>query len=112
MAELYCSQGRHAPAVDVYRTILTQRPEDRDALRGMALALVAIKNYAEALDSLEKVLVQDPGDAQTWLDAGDVFLWMDQRQQARYHWQKAREMAARGSDVRRSAELKLRRFAE
>jgi Tfp pilus assembly protein PilF len=76
----------------------------------MALAFVALKNYPEALAALEKVLTHDPGDAQAWLDAGDVFMWMGQRPQAVSHWQKARELSKRNPEVRRSAELKLRRF--
>jgi predicted negative regulator of RcsB-dependent stress response len=110
LAEIYCAGGRYEPAIDVYETILRQHPADRDALRGMALAFVALKNYPEALAALEKVLTHDPGDAQAWLDAGDVFMWMGQRPQAVSHWQKARELSKRNPEVRRSAELKLRRF--
>lgn len=110
LAEIYYNDGKFQQAIDIYATILQRAPEDRDARRGTALALVMQKNYSEALTHLEQVLARNPEDAQTWLDAGDVFIWMGDRSTAREYWKRALEISDRANPARQDARSRLRKF--
>jgi Flp pilus assembly protein TadD len=59
---------------------------------------------------LEQVLRNDSADAQTWLDAGDIFVWMGRRDRARTYWKKAQALSDNNADVRAGASRRLNKL--
>jgi Tfp pilus assembly protein PilF len=110
LAEIYYADGNYPRAIEIYQSIATSHPDDREAQRGIALASVALRDYPEALERLKRVLDEHPDDAQTWLDAGDVFIWMGQRHSAIQYWRQALDLSERRSPVWSKAQLKLKKF--
>lgn len=110
LADIYYTEGNHQGALDIHQTILSRLPNDRDSLRGSALAWVALGKYPEAQASLEQVLRNDSVDAQTWLDAGDIFVWMGRRDRARTYWKKAQSLSDNNADVRAGASRRLNKL--
>ncbi len=110
LAEIYYAEHNYQGALDIYNSILEQHSADRQALRGTALVMVALSRYPEALQQLERVLAQLPEDAETWLHAGDVFLWMGQRAQAKRYWQEARRLSPERSEVASTAKKRIEKY--
>ncbi len=112
LAEIYHAEGNYHGALDIYKGILERRSTDREALRGSALAMVALRKYPEALQHLERVLQVQPNDAETWLHAGDVFLWMGQSSQARRYWQEAARLNPENADIAAKAKQRIEKYGK
>lgn len=112
LANIYYAQGNYNGALDIYKGILEHQSTDRQALRGTALAKVALRQYPDALQYLERVLQATPNDEETWLHAGDVFLLMGQRDPATQYWREAARISPVGTDVARQAQKRLERYGQ
>src|SRR5207302_6834598 len=59
-------------AIEAYRRVLSRRPLDADALRGMGNALYALEYYDQALDAFTRAIDCDSTSA-AYAGQGDVF---------------------------------------
>lgn len=109
LANIYYAQGNYHGALDIYNGILEHHWTDRQALRGTALAKVALRQYPDALQHLERALQTTLDDAETWLHAGDVFLLMGQRDSATQYWREAARISPAGTDIAGQAQKRLER---
>lgn len=89
LAGLLYIQGKYAESAKTYGEVLSQAPNHRGALRGLALASVACRDYATAKGSLMRLVALDDADGQAWLDLGDVSFLVGDRSGARDFWTKA-----------------------
>jgi Flp pilus assembly protein TadD len=67
-------EGDLSGAVAVYRTILQKNADDLQALNGLAVDLVLLREYAEALPVQERVVSLDREDVQTRVELGFNYL--------------------------------------
>lgn len=111
LANIYYIEGNYQGSLDIYERILDGHGDDRDALRGGAQALVALRKHPEAMEKLLRILRVQPGDAETWLDAGDVYLWMGQRGQARRYWEQVQKLSPSATDLSTKAQKRIKRYA-
>ncbi len=68
------AQGDLAGAVEVYRGVLREEPEDLDALRSLALDLLLLNRHDEALQVQEKIVGLDPKDSLTRVELAFNYL--------------------------------------
>ena len=79
--------------------VLKQDSQHPAALRGAALAHVALRQYPRSRDMLERLLATNEEDAEVWLDLGDVLFMMGDRAGALARWNRAAGMKTpRGAD--------------
>ncbi len=110
LARMYYDQGNYQGSLSIHQGVLEYHSTDRDSLRGSALALVALRRYPEALTNLEHVLASNPEDGQTWMDAGDVFLWMGKRDGAKNYWEQAMKFCKDRKDLKTEIEGRLKKY--
>ena len=94
MAGLLVLRGGLEEAEKEFRLVLDQDSKHRPALKGLALVQARRREYRSAHETLQKLLLLDPLDAESWLNFGDVCMFMGDRSAAREAWAKARELAA------------------
>jgi len=87
--------------------ILRQNPDDRDALKLLALVQSKSRNYRSASRALEALLRLDPHDAEAWLNLGDVALFMGDRARARSAWSKAMGLDGASPELRGRAQQRI-----
>ncbi len=75
-----------------FRRLLETDPRHRPALRGLALVQAKQRDYRSAFETLQKVLLLDPENAETWLNFGDVCMFLGDRPTAREAWTRARDL--------------------
>ena len=71
-AALYARTGRLAEAQELYRAVLTDRPDHRDALKAAALVSFRLDAVDEAAALLQRAVALDAGDAGAHNDLGNV----------------------------------------
>ena len=71
-AALYARTGRLAEARELYRTVLSARPDHRDALKAAALVSFRLDAVDEAAMLLRRAVALDDGDAGAHNDLGNV----------------------------------------
>ena len=71
-AALYARTERLAEAHTLYRTVLTARPERREALKACALVAFRLDCVDEAAALLHRAIALDTGDAGAYNDLGNV----------------------------------------
>jgi len=62
-AEGFLTDGQVRRALREFQTIITKNAESAPGHAGMGLALLQLKNYADAVAALERALALDPGNA-------------------------------------------------
>jgi len=62
LARAASEAGLAAPALDAYKRILSQAPDDRDALRGAGIAAASAQRYQDARLYLTRYFAQGPAD--------------------------------------------------
>ena len=103
LAGLLVLQGELEEAKTEFRLVLDQDSTHRPALKGLALVQARRREYRSAHQTLQKLLLLDPQDAESWLNFGDVCMFMGDRSAARDAWAKARELAAELPGLRERA---------
>ena len=97
-------------ALELYAKVLAAQPSDESALRGSALAYASQKRYAESRDILQRLLTRNGGDAQTWLDFGDVQFLMGDKAGAMNAWKQAAQVGPSTATVVTKATQRLERY--
>jgi tetratricopeptide repeat protein len=92
------------------RSLLTDNPTHRGAIRTLALVQTRRQNYRSAADTLQRLLLLDANDAEAWLCFGDVALFMGDRSGAREAWAKVEGLDGVTEDVRRRAAERLKLY--
>ena len=92
--------------------VLTADPTYRGALRGLALVQTKRKNYESARETLDKLLLVEPRDAEAWLAYGDVMLFTGDREAARQAWSKADRFAENNDDLKKRSAKRLELYPE
>lgn len=89
LAGVFYMQKDYERALQLYQGVLRKDRNHVGALRGLALAYVARKDYVQSRDALRQLLSVNDRDAEAWLDLGDVLFLMGNQSEARQHWEKA-----------------------
>jgi tetratricopeptide (TPR) repeat protein len=89
LAGVFYMQKDYDRALQLYHGVLNRNRNHVAALRGVALACVAKKDYAQSRDALRQLLSVNDKDAEAWLDLGDVLFLMGNQSDARQHWDRA-----------------------
>lgn len=107
LAGILTLQGKLKQAEQEYRRILVRDTTHRPALKGLALVQAKRRHYRSAHETLQKLLLQDPKDAEIWLHFGDVCMFMGDRPAAREAWTKAASLSGASDEIRRRARKRL-----
>jgi Flp pilus assembly protein TadD len=99
--------GRHEEAEQAFRQVLEADPRHVAALESLALVQAARQNYRSARDTLGRLLLLDPLDADAWLHFGDVTMFMGNRQSAREAWRKVGAIEQASDEVKERARKRL-----
>ncbi|MFQ5502832.1 MAG: tetratricopeptide repeat protein, partial [Phycisphaerae bacterium] len=81
-------QGDVKEAEEEYARLLKRNPRHLPALKGLGLVQARKRKYRSAHETLQKLLLLDPTDAEVWLHFGDVCMFMGDRRAAREAWTK------------------------
>src|SRR5262245_1484009 len=81
-------EGRLDPARQDFERVLAEDPEDREALRYLALILKAQGDPGRALELQERALALDPGDRELVFDRGVTLLEVGRNAEARAAFQE------------------------
>lgn len=73
-ARSFDSQGDIEGAIVAYRAVLAETPEDVEALTGLAVDLIMLGRFDEALPVQEKVVALNQDDVQTRIELGFNYL--------------------------------------
>lgn len=92
LAGLLLLRGDVTEARAEFQRLLETDPRHCPALKGLALVQAKQRDYRSAFETLQKVLLIEPDDAETWLNYGDVCMFLGDRPAARDAWTHAREM--------------------
>jgi Flp pilus assembly protein TadD len=95
-----CLQGRHEVAESTFQALLEKAPRHRAALKSLALVQATRRNYRSSRETLHKLLLLAPEDAEAWLYLGDVTMFMGDRQDARTAWVKAASFEHASDEVK------------
>ncbi len=101
------AQGDASSAMEAYKLALTQQPELRSALEGMAMVNVGQRRFPEAVQQLSRIVRMDPNDVEAWLHLGDIAIYQGDELLAREHYEKAATRAPSNADVVAKANLRL-----
>jgi len=107
MAGMLYRLGDVKQAGSAYEIALSQNPEHRDALRGVAMVATRQKKHQRAAGFLRKILESNPRDAQVWLDLGDVAIFSGDELLARECYQRAVEVGEETPAVVEEARKRL-----
>lgn len=103
LAGLLVLRGDLGEAETEFRLVLDEDSTHRPALKGLALVQARRREYRSAHQTLQKLLLLDPQNAESWLNFGDVCMFMGDRSAAREAWAKARELAAELPELKKRA---------
>lgn len=110
LAGIFYLQRDYGKAVEFYNEVLHRDAKYGAALRGVALAYVAQKQYADSRAALQRLLMVDPKDAEAWLDLGDVLFMMGSTPDARMHWDKAASVNPLAEAIIQKAKRRLETY--
>lgn len=99
VGELQLESGQPHAAIDTYRRVLARKPDTADALFGLGCAFIDLRNFDQALMSLQTAIVLSPGNGSIWGALGELALRRGELLEAEKSFRAAR---ATGLD---SAEL-------
>ena len=89
LAGIHYRQQDYDRALQQYQSALKLNERNESALYGAALACVAKRDYHQSREMLTRLLECNQGNAEAWLDLGDVLFMMGDVLTARSHWQRA-----------------------
>lgn len=107
LAALLCLRGELDDAEQEYRRIVEMDGKHASALRGLALVQARKRNYRSAHETLQKLLLLAPTDADAWMDFGDVCLFMGDRSAAREAWTKSMRFDGASRELKQRAAKRL-----
>ena len=89
LADSLYRMGRFSPAMEHYKLFLQSKPNHYSALMGQAQTQMALKQFDKTQITLEKLLMQDQEDWQSWLLYGDAADELGHKDLAVKSWQRA-----------------------
>lgn len=92
LAENYLKAADYANAVREYRTLMTEAPNNLDAMSNLGLALYHTKNYNDATTTYREVIQRDPNNAIAHNNLGVVLEARGLRTEAVASYRKALEL--------------------
>jgi len=107
LAGLLVLRGALEEAETEFKVVLEADSQHRPALKGLALVQARRREYRSAHQTLQKLLLLEPKDAESWLNFGDVCMFMGDRSAARAAWAKSGELAAEMPRVKERAGSRL-----
>jgi tetratricopeptide (TPR) repeat protein len=107
LAGIHYLKEDYGQAIEFYERALTLDRNDRQALRGAALAYVARRQYAESRTMLGRLLALNDRDGEALLDLGDVLFMMGERIDALGTWRRALEADPSAAEVIGKARQRL-----
>jgi tetratricopeptide (TPR) repeat protein len=107
LAGLLFLRGEHKAVERHYQHVLSRDPRHLTALKGLALLQARQRSYASARQTLQRLLLVSPEDAEAWLHLGDVTMFTGDRQAAREAWKKAGAIDNASAKVKQRAESRL-----
>lgn len=99
LAKIEYLQGNFDYAISNYQHILTQQPNDAQALYDLALAYSAQKNYTVAKEHMVKAIQLRPNDFNFYFTLGSINMYQNNYQEAAYTYQKAIHINAQNPDA-------------
>jgi tetratricopeptide (TPR) repeat protein len=111
LAGVLLLQGNHSEAAKLYQEILAQVANHRGAMKGLALAAMAGRDYASARRVLTRLAAIDDADGEVWLNLGDVCFLAGDRQAAREYWTKAAPPGSNATAIAEQARMRLAAYA-
>jgi tetratricopeptide (TPR) repeat protein len=100
-------KGRFAEALDYYEKTIRLAPANLSGYAAKANASVRLRQFRRAAEALEKMSSLQPNNPTIYLSLGDVLYQDGEKEQARLHWRKARQLVA-PADTELGAALDLR----
>ncbi len=110
MAGLLLLMGRPEEAEKELLRVLSTEPAHRGALKTLALVQTRLQNYRSAGETLQRLLLLEPKDAEAWLYFGDVTMFMGDRAGAREAWAKVGGLEGVSEEVRRRANERMKLY--
>ncbi|MFQ5412167.1 MAG: tetratricopeptide repeat protein, partial [Phycisphaerae bacterium] len=107
LAGVLLLQGDVKHAEEEFARLLEHDPRHRPALKGLGLVQARKRKYRSAHETLQKLLLLDPADAEAWLHFGDVCMFMGDRRAAREAWTRIGGLDKAESAIRSRAKKRL-----
>ena len=112
MAAMLYGIGDYDRALQAYQIVLEQQPMMRSALQGAARVHRLNNDYATAGDLLQRILRNNPNDAEIWMNLGDIAVFRGDEIRAREAYQHASGVDPRATEVIADAQKRLALMAE
>lgn len=109
-AGLLLLMGRPEEAEKELLRVLAKEPAHCGALKTLALVQTRLQNYRSAGETLQRLLLMEPKDAEAWLYFGDVTMFMGDRAGAREAWAKVGNLEGASEEVRRRANERMKLY--
>ncbi len=107
LAGLLFLQGDLAGAEKAYDRIIEADPRCCAALKGLALLQATRRNYRSSRETLQRLILLRPQDAEAWLHLGDATMFTGDRRGAREAWKEVGVIEGAPEDVKRRASQRL-----
>ncbi len=107
MADMLYRIGDPERALSAYQLALRHRPNMRSALRGSALVYRRQNDHTAAARSLRTILHNQPDDAETWMNLGDVAVYQGDELLARECYTRATQVDPRAPEIVAEARKRL-----
>ncbi|MFH1419623.1 MAG: tetratricopeptide repeat protein [Planctomycetota bacterium] len=110
LAGLLYIQGDHKSAEREFEALLEKDPQHRSALKSLAFVQAARCKFDCSEETLQKLLLFEPEDAEAWLHLGDVRMYLGDRWAAREAWAKAGFLKSAEKETADRAKKRLEAF--
>lgn len=107
MAGMLLKLGDAEKSLHAYDLVLKQNPNDRDALRGTAMAYRELRDFPTAAERLRTILRYNPADAEAWMTLGDVAVFQGDEVLARDCYTRATNIDPKAVAVIAEAQQRL-----
>ena len=99
LAPILYRTGNTERALDAYKIVLRQQPNQRAALRGAAQIETQQRDYPSAEGRLQRILEHNPNDVEVWMHLGDLALLQGDELSAREHYLRAMTLDPKANAV-------------
>ena len=99
LAPILYRTGNPERALDAYKIVLRQEPNQRTALRGAAQIETQQRDYSSAEGRLRQILQHNPNDVEVWMHLGDLALLQGDELSSREHYLRAMTLDPKATGV-------------
>jgi len=107
MGAVLTRMGDHDRALGAYEVALKQNPNLRSALQGSALVYKEKNDFPAAAERLRTILRYNPGDAEVWMNLGDVAIYQGDEALARECYTRATQIDPKATQTVAEAQQRL-----